>query len=163
MAGSGHKTTSRIFSPISALASLTLVLLAVALALIVWLPFPEARGADVLSRVMVGPFQWEKASLEFAVTDLNNEIVKAGESRFRIHLPTGVHSSWPLSVNLSEKVSAAECSEYISELCGLERYSRSDGIVIDHERREYRSWRRKFRDWLLRDENRHFGGRMPRH
>jgi hypothetical protein len=145
-----------------AIAVSTVALLAIVLALLIFLPLPDWRGAEKLSQISIDPGHWNQVPLRSAVADMNAAILKKGETRYRLFVPEEVdpNNERTISMAIDGEMPVTEYARYVSEISGMRYYSTPKGIVIDYLHRDHRSWRRKFRDWVMYDLFSHWNGRM---
>ncbi len=138
------------FIPVTA----TVAVLGVGLATAFFLPLPEERIFNELSKVQVGPVKWENVSAKTAVAELNARVEKANRSRYRVILAERQepYHDIKLSLDIEAPIPATECARYIADLSGSGVFATSEGLVIDgyHQGQRYDepSWRRNLRFWV---------------
>jgi hypothetical protein len=146
--------------PVAAIC--VVVLLAVGLTLLILLPLPDQRGYTELSKLRVNSLYWSAVPLRTVVADVNAEILKKGETRYRLFLPEKFdpNDERKVSFQLDADTPVTECAYYIAELSSMRLYSTPKGVVIDSLHQDHRSWRRKFRDWVMYDLLSRWNGRQ---
>jgi hypothetical protein len=126
-------------------------LLAVGLALVVFLPLPEERAYNELYAINIKSIRWNGLTPREAVAELNAEIQKNSGTRYRVILAEDAQMNYPISLELNI-ISAAESAEYLGEESGNFRYITPQGMVIDRGGKEslyYKpSWRGDLRRWI---------------
>ncbi|HSI64455.1 MAG TPA: hypothetical protein VLE43_15105 [Candidatus Saccharimonadia bacterium] len=127
-------------------------LLIVSLAVVIFLPLPEERAFNELSRIKIKSIRWKGLMPRDAVSELNAEIEKSSRTHYRFFLAEDAQNDTPLSFEFDD-IPATECAQYIAERSGPNStFGTADGIVIDHPHRGDRyyepSWRRDFRYWV---------------
>ncbi|RBP39582.1 hypothetical protein DES53_1099 [Roseimicrobium gellanilyticum] len=134
------------FPATSAVATLFLLL-----AWAVFLPLPEDRVFDELLRVEIKSIRWNGVTPREAVAELNAEIQKVSDTRFRFFVAEDARSDIPVHLELN-RVLAVECAEYLGQESGNRHYLTSRGYVIDNfgKERTYdqSSWRRFLHGWI---------------
>jgi hypothetical protein len=130
----------------------TVVLLLVGLALAIFLPLPEEKAARELAGIKIKSIRWNHTSPQQAVDELNAEIQKVSNTRYRFFLgDEASNSDNTIGLDLDD-LPATECAFYLAELSSNYLYYTPQGVVIDRMHRGelyYKpSWRRDFRNWI---------------
>ncbi|MEZ0276640.1 MAG: hypothetical protein ACAH88_17140 [Roseimicrobium sp.] len=145
-----------------------LAVLVAGLALVVFLPLPEERawwGHVELSRIKIKSVRWENITPRKAVEELNQEIQKAGCTRYRLILAEGANDPVFLTEEVLEgdDIPLTEVVRYVVELTGNRTFLSPKGIVIERldidpkeaeelypfaDAHEVPSWRRNLREWV---------------
>ena len=125
-------------------------LLVVGVTLVFFVPLPEERAFNELSKIHIAKIHWNGVSPRAAVAELNAEIQKRSDTRYRFILSEDARSDVPVFLELND-VLAVECAEYLGQESGNTHYLTSHGYVIDGFGKEstyYKpSWRRQLRHW----------------
>lgn len=127
-----------------------LAMLIACLALTVLLPLPEERAFNQLLQVEIKSIRWNGITPREAVAELNAEVEKVSDTRYRFFLSESARSDIPVYLELNH-VLAVECAKYLGQESGNRHYLTSDGYVIDGFGKESTydkpSWRRFLRHW----------------
>lgn len=137
---------------LSAIAAL--VVLVVGFAVVVFLPLPEERAFNELSKIQIGPVKFWGASLKEAVAEMNAHIQKKSPTEYRFHLAESpqVRPRAAVTFEVADSIPLTKCAEYVADCTGLIMHATRDGIVFDHHQsaiQHYQpSWRRSLREWF---------------
>lgn len=134
-----------------ALPVLTVITFLVVGALILMVPVGDDRGFRELSKVSVGLVKWEGVPPEVLYKDLQARLAQQGQTRWKVSLAEGIDLGLDTStiwMGGEQALSAAEYAKACAEFAGHRLYTTSDGLVIDAEYKDYRTWRKKLQDWF---------------
>ena len=142
----------------------TCAVLSAVAALILWVPATDSRAYDQLSQLKIGKCEWLGVSPDVVYADLHERLLKKGEAHSLILMEgidlRGTTGTATLSLELGEETTAAEYAWYIAELSGFKLYTTPDRLIIDHEGKDYRTWRKKVQDWF-KDVPKQFSNEPP--
>lgn len=131
-----------------------ITVLVVGLALVVFLPLPEERAFNELSKIQIGPLKFWGASLKEAVAEMNAQIQKKSPTEYRFHLVESplVRPEAAVTFEVADSIPLTKCAEHVADCAGLMMHGTRDGVVFDHHQstiQHYQpSWRRSIREWF---------------
>jgi hypothetical protein len=124
---------------------------ALGLALAIFLPLPEERAFNELSKISIKSIHSEAFTPRKAVEVLNEEIQKQSRISYRFVLAETANDN---TYTFGEQIDipVTEYAGYVADITDNRAYKTPQGIVFDQRGKEefyYKpSWRRDIRDWI---------------